>query len=188
MVAVFGGFVLGDDTTIRQFGFALAVGILLDAFLIRMTLMPAVLHLAGERAWWLPRSLDRVLPRVDIELRADWQELGSRELGAPLLKAAFPLPVENPEASFEIPWGAITRPANGEEVPGQKWIDVSETERTLVGTDQDSEPLDLSAHYNEDVIATPAAPADGDFDAGRSADAAPAGRAFVLHQVVRTVF
>lgn len=67
MVAVFGGFVLGDDTTIRQFGFALAVGILLDAFLIRMTLMPAVLHLAGERAWWLPRSLDRVLPRVDIE-------------------------------------------------------------------------------------------------------------------------
>ena len=67
MVSVFGGFVLGDDTTIRQFGFALAVGILLDAFLIRMTLMPAVLHLAGERAWWLPRALDRVLPRVDIE-------------------------------------------------------------------------------------------------------------------------
>ncbi len=67
MVAVFGGFVLGDDTTIRQFGFALSAGILIDAFLIRMTLMPAFLHMAGERAWWLPRRLDRVLPRVDIE-------------------------------------------------------------------------------------------------------------------------
>ena len=67
MVSVFGGFVLGDDTTIRQFGFALSAGILIDAFLIRMTLMPALLHIAGERAWWLPRWLDRVLPRVDIE-------------------------------------------------------------------------------------------------------------------------
>lgn len=67
MVSVFGGFVLGEDTTIRQFGFALAAGILLDAFLIRMTLMPAVLHLAGERAWWLPGWLDSVLPQMDIE-------------------------------------------------------------------------------------------------------------------------
>ena len=67
MVAVFGGFVLGDDTTIRQFGFALSAGILIDAFLIRMTLMPALLHIAGDRAWWLPRWLDRILPRVDIE-------------------------------------------------------------------------------------------------------------------------
>ncbi|MBK8758319.1 MAG: MMPL family transporter [Actinomycetales bacterium] len=67
MVSVFAGFVLGDDTTIRQFGFALSTGILLDAFLIRMALMPAVLHLAGERAWWLPRWLDRMVPRVDIE-------------------------------------------------------------------------------------------------------------------------
>ena len=67
MVSVFAGFVLGDDTTIRQFGFALSTGILLDAFLVRMALMPAVLHLAGERAWWLPRWLDRVVPRVDIE-------------------------------------------------------------------------------------------------------------------------
>lgn len=67
MVSVFGGFVLSSDTTIRQFGFALSAGILIDAFLVRMLLMPAVLHLAGERAWALPRWLDRVLPAVDIE-------------------------------------------------------------------------------------------------------------------------
>ena len=67
MVSVFGGFVLSSDTTIRQFGFALSVGILIDAFLIRMTLIPALLHIAGERAWWLPRWLDAILPAVDIE-------------------------------------------------------------------------------------------------------------------------
>lgn len=67
MVSVFGGFVLSEDTTIRQFGFALSAGILIDAFVIRMTLIPAVLHLSGERAWWLPRRLARFLPEVDVE-------------------------------------------------------------------------------------------------------------------------
>ncbi len=67
MVSVFGGFVLSSDTTIRQFGFALSAGILIDAFLIRMMLIPALLHIAGERAWWLPRWLDDILPTLDIE-------------------------------------------------------------------------------------------------------------------------
>lgn len=67
MVSVFGGFVLSSDTTIRQFGFALSAGILIDAFLIRMTLIPALLHLADERAWWLPGWLDRLLPTIDID-------------------------------------------------------------------------------------------------------------------------
>ncbi|MFN2318407.1 MAG: MMPL family transporter [Dermatophilaceae bacterium] len=67
MVSVFGGFVLSTDTTIRQFGFALSAGILIDAFLIRMALVPALLHLAGEWAWWLPKWLDDLLPTLDIE-------------------------------------------------------------------------------------------------------------------------
>ena len=67
MVSVFAGFVLSDDAMIRQFGFALSAGILIDAFLIRMTLIPAVLHLAGEQAWWLPHWLDRILPDLDLE-------------------------------------------------------------------------------------------------------------------------
>ncbi|MFK5646976.1 MMPL family transporter [Ornithinimicrobium sp. LYQ121] len=67
MVSVFAGFVLSDDAMIRQFGFALSIGILIDAFLIRMTLIPAVLHLAGDHAWWLPRWLDRILPELDLE-------------------------------------------------------------------------------------------------------------------------
>ena len=67
MVAVFSGFIFGDDAMIRQIGLALAVGILVDAFLVRMTLIPAVMAWAGERAWWLPAWLDRILPNLDVE-------------------------------------------------------------------------------------------------------------------------
>jgi RND superfamily putative drug exporter len=67
MIAVFASFIPGGDATLRPIAFALAVGVLLDAFLIRMTLVPAVLALARDRAWWLPRWLDRVLPNLDVE-------------------------------------------------------------------------------------------------------------------------
>jgi putative drug exporter of the RND superfamily len=67
MGAVFAGFILADDPIAQTIGFALAFGILVDAFIVRMTLIPAVMRLLGERAWWLPRWLDRILPRVDIE-------------------------------------------------------------------------------------------------------------------------
>jgi putative drug exporter of the RND superfamily len=67
MVAVFASFIPDGDATLRPIAFAAAVGLLLDAFLIRMTLVPAVLALARRRAWWLPRWLDRVLPNLDVE-------------------------------------------------------------------------------------------------------------------------
>ncbi|PRX51358.1 MMPL family protein [Prauserella shujinwangii] len=67
MTAVFASFIPSGDATLKPIAFALAVGVLLDAFLIRMTLVPAVLALAGHHAWWLPRSLDRVLPNLDVE-------------------------------------------------------------------------------------------------------------------------
>lgn len=67
MVSVFASFVFTDDPTIKQFGFALAVGVLIDAFLVRMTLIPAVMSLLGRSAWWLPRWLDRLLPTIDLE-------------------------------------------------------------------------------------------------------------------------
>ncbi|WP_067509809.1 MMPL family transporter [Actinoplanes sp. TFC3] len=67
MISVFSGFILGDDAIIKSIGFALAAAILLDAFVVRMTLVPAVMMLLGRRAWWLPRWLDRLLPDVDVE-------------------------------------------------------------------------------------------------------------------------
>ncbi|WP_228373233.1 MMPL family transporter [Demequina silvatica] len=67
MTAVFGGFVRGGEASIQPIALGLAVGVACDAFLVRMTLIPAVLALFGHAAWWFPRTLDRLLPRVDIE-------------------------------------------------------------------------------------------------------------------------
>lgn len=67
MVGVFSGFVLAEDPIIKSIGFALAAGVLLDAFVVRMTIVPAVMSLLGAKAWALPAWLDRVLPDVDIE-------------------------------------------------------------------------------------------------------------------------
>ncbi|MGW6222174.1 MMPL family transporter, partial [Streptomyces olivaceus] len=67
MIAVFSGFVGSGESMIKTIGFGLAVAVLFDAFVVRMALVPAVLALLGDRAWWLPRPLDRLLPRVDIE-------------------------------------------------------------------------------------------------------------------------
>ncbi|WP_182111875.1 MULTISPECIES: MMPL family transporter [unclassified Actinotalea] len=67
MIAVFGGFVFSHTAIIRPIGFGLAFGVLVDAFLVRMLLVPALMHLVGEKAWWLPRWLDRLLPDVDVE-------------------------------------------------------------------------------------------------------------------------
>ncbi|MDR2373815.1 MAG: MMPL family transporter [Bifidobacteriaceae bacterium] len=67
MMAVFGGFIFSDLAMVRPLGFGLAAGVMFDAFVVRLVLVPALTHLAGPAAWWLPRWLDRVLPRVDLE-------------------------------------------------------------------------------------------------------------------------
>ncbi|MEU5646839.1 MMPL family transporter [Streptomyces milbemycinicus] len=67
MVSVFAGFIFNAQPMIKQAGFALATGILIDAFVIRMTLIPAAMALAQEKAWWIPAWLDRLLPDLDVE-------------------------------------------------------------------------------------------------------------------------
>jgi putative drug exporter of the RND superfamily len=67
MISVFAGFVLPEEPIIKSIGFALAVGILFDAFVVRMTIVPAVMAMLGERAWWLPGWLGRIIPDVDLE-------------------------------------------------------------------------------------------------------------------------
>jgi RND superfamily putative drug exporter len=67
MIAVFAGFIGESDSMIKMIGFGLATAVLFDAFVVRMAIVPAVLALLGDRAWWLPKWLDRLLPRVDVE-------------------------------------------------------------------------------------------------------------------------
>jgi RND superfamily putative drug exporter len=67
MVCVFLSFMLGDDRVIKEFGLSLASAVFLDALVVRCLLLPAVLHIVGERTWLLPVWLDRLLPRLKIE-------------------------------------------------------------------------------------------------------------------------
>ena len=67
MVVVFGSFMLEDDRIFKVFGVGLSVAVLLDATLVRMLLVPATMELLGERNWWIPRWLDRILPRLNVE-------------------------------------------------------------------------------------------------------------------------
>jgi RND superfamily putative drug exporter len=66
MVAIFGAFVLNDSAIVKLVGFGLAFGVVADAFVVRLVLMPALLRLLGRSAWWLPRWADRIVPRLEI--------------------------------------------------------------------------------------------------------------------------
>ena len=67
MVFVFGSFLLESERVIKLFGLGLAIAVLLDATIVRMLLVPAVMELLGNKSWWLPRWLDRLLPKIDVE-------------------------------------------------------------------------------------------------------------------------
>ncbi|HWU11316.1 MAG TPA: MMPL family transporter [Streptomyces sp.] len=86
MTAVFGGFVFMPDPIIKSIGFALAIGVLIDAFVVRMALVPAVMHLLGRAAWWLPRPVDRVLPDLDIEGERLQREIPVQQQASGLVK------------------------------------------------------------------------------------------------------
>ncbi|SDE57134.1 putative drug exporter of the RND superfamily [Blastococcus fimeti] len=84
MISVFAGFILSGEPIIKTMGFALAFGVAVDAFLIRMTIVPAVLSLLGRWAWWLPAWLDRLLPNVDVEGEKLTRELADEPAREPV--------------------------------------------------------------------------------------------------------
>ncbi len=90
MVSVFSGFIFSPDIEIKQIGFALALGILIDAFIVRLTLVPAVMALLGDKGWWLPGWLNRMLPNLDVEGDALVAALRARDKGH-AAGAALPL-------------------------------------------------------------------------------------------------
>ncbi|MGW3423141.1 MMPL family transporter [Streptomyces phaeochromogenes] len=92
MMAVFAGFMTGGESMVKMVGFGLASAVLFDAFVIRMAFVPAVLALLGRAAWWLPRPLDRLLPRVDVEGEALAHRAAAPPAPAP---AATPAPASS---------------------------------------------------------------------------------------------
>lgn len=87
MFAVFAAFVPEGDTSIKPIALGLAAGIAIDAFLVRMTLGPAIMALLGDKAWWMPRWLDRILPHFDIEGEAVERELALADWPEPDCRA-----------------------------------------------------------------------------------------------------
>jgi len=83
MVCVFLSFVIGDDRSLKMFGLGLAVAVAVDATVVRMLLVPATMELLGDRNWWIPRWLDRILPNIDVEgpheIAADEEPAAERE-------------------------------------------------------------------------------------------------------------
>ncbi len=67
MISVFAGFTLSPETFLKLMGLSMAVAIVFDAFLVRMIIMPTTMALLGEKVWWMPSWLDRILPRIDVE-------------------------------------------------------------------------------------------------------------------------
>ena len=137
MTSVFLTFVPGGSNTIQPIAFGLAVGVFVDAFLVRMTLVPAVLMLLGRRAWWLPRWLDRAIPAVDVEGAAmhrkvayeDWEKTnGTAALVArDLVARAHTTPVQ-----VQAPPGEVT------EVSLPDDVDPVELALVLVGRQRPS--------------------------------------------------
>ena len=67
MVCVFGAFVLGPERSLKVFGLGMAVAVFIDATIVRLILVPATMELLGDRNWWLPGWIDRILPRIHID-------------------------------------------------------------------------------------------------------------------------
>ncbi|CAM3058097.1 MMPL family transporter [Sporolactobacillus spathodeae] len=79
MVAVFAGFMMTSEPIIKSMGLSLTVGVLFDAFIVRMTMVPAVITLMGKSAWYLPKWLDKLLPDIDIEGKSILEEEQKRK-------------------------------------------------------------------------------------------------------------
>jgi RND superfamily putative drug exporter len=79
MIAVFGGFILGDGRVIKLFGIGLASAIFLDAFILRTVLVPSMMHLVGKSNWYFPKWLDKITPNLTVEAP---EELHSGEVAA----------------------------------------------------------------------------------------------------------
>jgi RND superfamily putative drug exporter len=79
MAVVFFAFLTGQDRLIKEFGLALGMAIVIDAFVVRLTLVPALMHLLDGRAWWIPGWLDRILPNLTVEAPAADERITERE-------------------------------------------------------------------------------------------------------------
>ncbi len=124
MIAVFASFVPHGDASVKPIAFGLAVGVLVDAFVVRMTLVPAVLALLGDRAWTLPAWLDRRLPSLDVEGEGLADHLEHEEWTQ-----------QHGRATVRAEGVAVDDPVSGEPVLAQTDLVLAQGELALVSGD-----------------------------------------------------
>jgi hypothetical protein len=111
MVCVFGAFVLGDDRNLKLFGLGMAVAVFVDATVVRMILVPATMELLGARNWWMPKWLERLIPKIDVEGHAQsggvvhrvftWRTRGGRPSVMVFHLGLLPSPAFHPNVNTE---------------------------------------------------------------------------------------
>lgn len=102
MISVFASFILNEQVFIKEIGFGLATAVLLDAFVVRLVLIPSVMTLLGKWAWWLPKWLDKILPNVDIEGEALVAQLGRGDANAVTTGIPAPSTAEIPVPTEQL--------------------------------------------------------------------------------------
>ncbi len=118
MIFVFASYIFQPGTAVKEFGLGMAVAIVIDAFIARMIILPAVMHLGNSKMWWFPHWLDRILPRVDTEGRAGAE--GGEDAEDDALypdKIPTPGPGPGPEGAKRVAVGASATPAA--DTPGE---------------------------------------------------------------------
>lgn len=110
MISVFGSFLLESDVTAKSMGFALACGVAIDAFVVRMVVVPALLVIMGHRSWWIPQWLNGILPDIDVE------GAKLRELRRPLVHLDLPAPVDAEHPAPE----QVSAPDWAEQIDGKQ--------------------------------------------------------------------
>lgn len=127
MIGVFAAFIPMEDVNIKPIAVGLTVGVFVDAFLVRMTLVPAVLALLGDKAWWMPRWLDRALPSFDVEGEGLARELELAEWPAPDSNLA----VAADDLELTTPAGTVLQPTSLRIAPGTMHAIVSDDTRAV---------------------------------------------------------
>jgi putative drug exporter of the RND superfamily len=119
MVTLFFSFVLGDDRVIKLFGMGLAVAIFLDATIIRMVVVPAFMELFGDANWWVPRWLDRILPRISIDVAPERIEVGPMPVEVPVEISDGKAQLDGAKAKPKAPARTGTKAAAKSKTPSR---------------------------------------------------------------------
>jgi hypothetical protein len=118
--SIFAAFSFADNPILKSIGFALSAGILADAFLVRMTLVPALMSLVGDGIWWLPERLERLLPNLDIEAATlSRDSVRTPERSDALVRTTLPHALPLPSTLVAVRGRWMTRVCHDRRVPAR---------------------------------------------------------------------